>query len=42
MDEEIGLYFRLDESVNSSNGVMMRYVNVVRYLSQSKGNRLLA
>ena len=28
MDKEIGLHFRLGESANSSNGVMMRYVNV--------------
>ena len=40
MDEEIGLHFRFGESVNSSNGVMMRYVNVVRCSSQSKGNGL--
>ena len=30
MDEEIGLHFRLGESVNSSNGVMMSYLNVVK------------
>nr|POE57608.1 hypothetical protein CFP56_39363 [Quercus suber] len=31
---------RLGESVNSSNGVMMRYLIVVRCSSQSKGNGL--
>ena len=40
MDKEIGLHFKLGESANSSNGVMMRYVNVVRCSSQSKGNGL--
>ena len=36
----LGLHCRLGKSVNSSNGMMMRYVNMIRYLSQSKGNRL--
>ena len=40
MDEEIGLHFRLGVSVNSSNGVVMRYVNEVRCSSQSKDNEL--
>ena len=31
------LCFRCGESVGSSNGMMMRYVNVVRCLSHSKG-----
>jgi len=31
------LHCRWGESVGSSNGVMMRYVIVVRYLSHSKG-----
>ena len=33
--------FKWGESVGSSNGVMMRYVNVVRCLSHNKGKRII-
>ena len=33
--------FRWGKSVSASNGVMIRYVNVVRCLSHNKGKRII-